>query len=368
MASFNLGCIKGAKGDPGAKGDKGEKGDTGERGLSGADGLTPVFNVKKVETLDSTCEANVQIDSSEPSQPEITFFIPRGADGKDATGDMESAVYDSTGKKRDIYVYADELFEKSVKKDGGALAGKLVAHESGLSERCVRNISFCTEFPENASNGDLCVLMKDSAGKKLSDCEIGSVILLDEGEAKTQYLIADKDYHRAGHVTLVRRYLSKRVLYFDYHKRGSYSGSDVDIYLESVHVGQFTPYIRENIISVMLDGSIQRRCFLPSKDELLQMAYFADNGTKAAVGAVAVNEEYMTRSVNNGTYYIAVNPEGEFRNATQNHQAYIRPMITLPGDLYVESVIHDDSVASQLVENPRTMYLYKDGEWKELSL
>ena len=183
-----------------------------------------------------------------------------------------------------------------------------------------------------------------------------------------QYLLVDKDYHKDGHVTLARRYLSKTVFYFDYLKRGSYSGSDIDIYLESVHVGQFTPYIRENIISVMLDGSIQRRCFLPSKDELLQMSYFADNGAKATIKTVTVGDEYMTRSVNNGTFYAAVNPEGEFRNVIQNHQARIRPMITLPENLYVESVVYDGKVASQPIENPRTMYLFKDGEWKELSL
>ncbi len=368
MARFNLGCIKGNKGDAGPKGDKGDKGDTGERGLSGADGITPVFSINKVETLDSSCDANVEIDASVPAQPRLNFYIPRGADGADAAGDMQAAVYDKTGVKRDIYEYAQELFEGSIKKDGDSMSGKLVAYEGEISERCVRNISFSTELPTNAVNGDLCFVLADVSGKKLSDCEIGSVILLEEGQNNEHYIIVAKDYHRKGSVTLARRYLTKYAYNYDHERRNSYSGSDIDVYLEAIYLGLFSPYIRNNVLSAELDSIITRRCFLPSESELKGMEYFVNNGAKGCRKGQSVGTEYMTRDLTDTNYVVAVNPEGEFTAISQKQNIHIRPMITLSGDMYVENTVYDSEAVSQPIEKMHSLYMYKDGGWKELSV
>ena len=368
MARFNLGCIKGSKGDPGPKGETGPKGDTGERGLRGTDGITPVFSINKVETLDSSWDANVEIDASVPSQPKLNFYIPRGADGKDAVGDMQSAIYDTSGIKRDIYAYANELFESCVKKDGATMAGKLVAYGGESAEHCGRNISFVSKLPDSAINGELCFVITDSAGKKLSDCDIGSIILLEEGGSKEQYLVAAKNYYRNSGVTLVRRYLTKNLYYYYRESRDEYWGSDIDFYLESIFIGSYSSYIRNNILSSPISSTRTRRCFLPSKTELGEIEYFVNNGKKGTIKNQTTGTEYMTRDLSSSNYIVSVNPEGEFSTVKPSQKARIRPMITLPGDMYVENTVSDGEAVSQPNEKRHTLYVYKDGEWKELSL
>ena len=95
MASFNLGRVKGDKGDKGdtgAKGERGEKGEKGDTGARGIDGRTPVFAVGETVTISPEEEAHVELNSDDAENPVLSFYIPRGHDGRDAMGDMLSAV------------------------------------------------------------------------------------------------------------------------------------------------------------------------------------------------------------------------------------------------------------------------------------
>lgn len=124
MASFNLGRIRGEKGDTGLSGEKGEQGERGAQGPQGVMGFTPVFSVKETNTIGESEGARVEMDSSNPQNPLLSFFIPKGADGKDALGDMISSIYDSQQKKSDVFEYADSLFEGSMKKERRRISWK----------------------------------------------------------------------------------------------------------------------------------------------------------------------------------------------------------------------------------------------------
>ena len=188
MASFKLGLIKGEKGDTGAKG---EKGDTGATGGVGA---IPVFEVDKVETVDPAFGASVEIDSSDIANPKLSFRIPKGVDGKDASGDMISAIYDPEGKKTDVYAFAENLFGNSLPKSGGVVHGKLSVGEAPSEENCVRNIRFSASLPKTAANGDICFVVPRDYDNTIYSQGIGSVLVLKEGDDEEEYVIAAKDY------------------------------------------------------------------------------------------------------------------------------------------------------------------------------
>ena len=238
MGSFNLGRIKGDKGDrgeTGPKGDTGAKGEKGEKGDNGRDGLTPVFAVGEVITLQNGEEAEVEIDASVPSNPVLSFKIPTGKDGKDALGDMVKSVYDTQGVATDVFDYARSLYEKCMKSEGGNLSGSLVAAETPLEERAVRNISVATELPDSGAEGDILILLKDVSHRKLGECNEGDILVLAENGEKTPYLVVGIDYHGRGNVTLVRKDLSPIRSFYDYSRRGDYIMSDIDIFMETIY-------------------------------------------------------------------------------------------------------------------------------------
>ena len=227
MASFNLGRIKGDKGDKGdtgpkgERGEKGEKGDTGERG---ADGRTPVFTIGETMTISPDEEAYAELDTTDIENPVLSFHIPRGHDGRDAMGDMLSAVYDSEGKGEDFYKYADSLFEKSLKKDEGTIE-KLTVGETDGKSAVVRNISMRSSLPETAVEGDICIITEEENSKKLGDCEVGSTMLIEENGEDTEYTIIAKDYHGENSITLMRKNVPPLGIKFSYQNRDTYCNS-----------------------------------------------------------------------------------------------------------------------------------------------
>ena len=74
MASFNLGRIKGEKGDAGIPGERGTQGERGAQGAQGVSGFTPVFSVKEIITVEDNESARVEIESSDIKNPLLTFF------------------------------------------------------------------------------------------------------------------------------------------------------------------------------------------------------------------------------------------------------------------------------------------------------
>lgn len=77
--------------------------------FDGKDGITPAFTVGTVTTLSAGTNATAEITGT-AAAPVLNLGIPRGADGNSGTGtgDMAASVYDPTGKKKDIFAYADE--------------------------------------------------------------------------------------------------------------------------------------------------------------------------------------------------------------------------------------------------------------------
>ncbi len=366
MASFNLGNIRGTKGDTGPKGDKGDKGDTGARGLKGEDGITPIFSVGKVVTLSPGSDAAVTIDNSDASFPKLSFSIPSGFDGADSVGDMQKSVYDTEGLNTDFYAYARDLYGKCVKIEGAVMLGKLVASEGNITERCVRNIIFSDSLPTAAANGDLCFIVKDDAGKKLSECEIGTIVLLDEGDAKGQYIVAAKNYYTSGSVSLIRRNTTRKNYYFDAANREDYCCSEIDFYLETIFAESYAEHVKKNLISTNIDTDLTRRCFLPSKGELQNMTYFVNNGIKASADSQTIGSTYMTRETDGTKTLITVNTEGEFSSTSQEERVRIRPMIVLDGNLYVENTLYKDELVAVPIDRQKKLYLRTEGDWKEL--
>ena len=368
MAEFNLGCIKGSKGDAGPKGDKGDKGDTGARGPAGADGLTPVFSIGVVETLDAGYGARVEVDSGLPENPILNFYIPKGKDGKDSSGDMNEKIYDPTGKKEDIYKYAENLFKKCVDKNGATMEGNLVAGICELQEKGVRNISFSQVFPTSAANGDMCFLLPENNGKYLSECETGTSLLLDECNEKAEYIIVEKNYNNSVGIILIRKYLPDETQYFAYNRRPVYAGSDIDVYLESIYCRKFSEYIQKKLFHVELGNDCVRQCFLPSREELAKMEYFRSNPREAACVDESSCRKYMTRDIIDSKTMYAVDYTGNFGGAGQSDKINFRPMICLPEDMLVENSTYNRTAVVVPVEKKTGIYLFKDGIWEEMFL
>lgn len=368
MASFNLGRIKGDKGDRGdigpigETGPKGEKGDKGDRGT---DGSTPVFSVDKTETLSSSEEAYVEINTQTPETPVLSFYIPRGKDGKDASGDMQQSVYDKNGRQEDIFEYADSLFAGSLKVSGGNLTGALKASESPLADGYIRNVSVNSSLPENTANGDLCIVIYDEGTKTLKDCALGTVVLLEENGKEIQYLLVGKNYHKTGGITLLRKDLAPYGQCFDLINRGQYPLSEIDIHMETMYKNLYSKRIRDSLLNVHLDGVCYRQCFLLSYKDLTEMEYFSSDQKRIAFRDGNTYEGiYITRSLTDKKVY-AVKENGSFTSTYQSASSYYRPAIVLPEDMVVSNIVYNNTAAVKLPETKSGIYIYLDGEWKE---
>ncbi|MBQ3022745.1 MAG: hypothetical protein IJD91_05455 [Clostridia bacterium] len=368
MASFNLGRIKGDKGDKGdtgAKGDRGEKGEKGETGASGIDGRTPVFTVGETATIAPDEEAHVELDCSDIENPVLSFYIPRGRDGRDALGDMLATVYDAEGKKEDFYKYADNLFKDTLKITGGILTGSLSATEADGKTAVMRNISMRTSLPEEAVEGDICIITPNENSKKLGDCETGNTMLISENGNETEYIIVAKDYHKPNTVTLVRQRLPNLGVYFDYRGREDYLLSDMDMFLEVGYKEKFSEEIKKNLVTVALTTLLSRQCFLLSKEELENIEYFKTAENRAAYSGTS-KENYFTRSTVDDRAYL-VTSVGSFALTSQKTKKLYRPAIVLPSSLEVENTIkiNTDIPAVKMAQTKKGVYAFLGGEWKE---
>lgn len=156
MPTFDLGLVKGPKGDTGETGDIGPQGNpgaTGDTGPAGADGVTPNVQVGTTTTLAAGSSATVTRRAGSPdSAPVFDFGIPKGADSVDP-GDMKKSVYDTGNKAQDIFKYADTKLAKS----GGTMTGTVTGVSPATGTSGLRNILFGTSAPSSGtgSNGDL---------------------------------------------------------------------------------------------------------------------------------------------------------------------------------------------------------------------
>lgn len=372
MASFNLGRIKGDKGDrgdTGPKGDtglKGEKGEKGDKGDNGRDGMTPVFSIGETATLSPSEEAHVELDCNDAQNPVLSFYIPRGKDGKDAMGDMIKAVYDTEGIGTDIYEYARSLAKECVKISGGTLSGALKAAESVLSEGAVRNISVAYDLPQSGAEGDICVIVKDQYSKKLGDCIPGDIMLIKEDGGNTPYLIVAADYHRDNSITLIRRDLHSLESYYDYSKRGEYSMSDIDIFLEAIYKFSLSEEIRRALIPARLGSGVKRHCFLLDKSDFQGINYFATESKRIAnSNGGTTPREYMTRTINVYRKIDTISTTGAFSSVALDSKNSFRPSIVLPSDLPVVNTDYQSTPAVKYSEPKCGIYVCIKGEWKE---
>lgn len=146
--------LQGAVGPQGERGPQGIQGVKGEQGAPGVDGVTPNIQVGTTSTLAAGSAATVTRRVGSPdAAPVFDFGVPRGADAVNP-GDMTKAVYDPTGKGRDIFAYADTKMPKT----GGAFTGGVsgVSPTSG-STKGFRNIYFGSGAPASSlgANGDV---------------------------------------------------------------------------------------------------------------------------------------------------------------------------------------------------------------------
>ena len=366
MASFNLGRIKGDKGDKGDAGPKGDEGDRGERGERGSDARIPVFTIGETRTLPSSEEAYVELNAEDIENPVLNFSIPRGHDGKDADGDMNSAVYDSEGLNQDIFAYARSLVDTCIKKDGGSLYGALNAGENPLELPCVRNVSIASTLPENGANGDICIIIEKQSGKKLGECTTGTTLLVEEGDEEQEYIITGKNFHGTNTVTLLRKNLTDIELPLDINTRMSYAMCDTDVFLETMYTKLFSQRIKKLLLPVTIENGFMRRCFLPSYGELDSMEYFSSTEQRrASKKGSAIRSLYFTRSITNNTNGYGVLDTGEFTTFKKSGQYPLRPSIVLPYDTVVENTEYGASPTVKLSNSSGGIYVFSDGEWKE---
>ena len=358
MASFKLGRIKGERGDSGAKGDRGDIGAKGEQGP------VPVLTVESVQTVDSREDATVEINSADPLNPKLLFRIPKGLDGKDAFGDMAESIYDTEGKKTDIYKFADELFKKCLLKTGGVVSGKLMVSDAPANENCVRNIIFSSTLPESAAEGDVCFIVPKSSESTLDSSSTGSVLLIKEDDEEAEYIVAHKEYHKAGTVTLVRKHLVGYSEYFNYPVREGYGCSNIDLMLENVHTKLFPEFVQKQLVAVKIEGAYKRRCFLPSVSELSGIEYFKNNGIIAKTKEGLSKDYYMTRTLTEKKTVTSVSNKGELVPVSQTTKTYFRPIIVLPGGFKVDNFLHQGNAVMKPVSSAEARF-FNNGEWKE---
>lgn len=362
MASFNLGRIKGDKGDSGAKGDMGPK---GEKGDKGENGVTPVFSVKETKTISSSESAYVEITNDDPKNPALSFYIPRGKDGKETLGDMSSAVYDSEGKAQDIFKYADTLLEKSLKKSGGEMLGEISAYKSSLNKSCVRNISVLSSLPESGKDGDICILKKAENLKTIGECTVGTTVLIPEDNQKEEYIIVGKNNIAEGGITLIRKNLPSYQITFDYAMRNRYLLSDADILLETMYKYLFPESLRKKMLYALLENKEKRQCFLASLSDLENMEYFKENGKGAFVTSAIGPVEYLTRTIGSGKTIYTINKSGLSSTLSQNALCYFRPVIVLDSGCTVENIVHNNLPAVSFFEYEEGIFAFKNGAWEE---
>ena len=366
MASFNLGRIKGDKGDKGDTGAKGDKGDRGERGERGSDAQTPVFTIGDTKTLPSSEEAYVELNTEDALNPVLNFSIPRGHDGKDADGDMKSAVYDSQGINQDIFAYAKNLADACIKKEGGRLSGALDAGENSLETPCVRNVSITTTLPESGANGDICIIVEEENGKKLGECAVGTSFLVTEGGTECEYIIVGKNFHGGNSVTLLRKHLTDIVLQLDTSARMSYVMSDTDVFLETMYINLFPERIRKLLILTNVENGFMRRCFPLAYTELYSMEYFSSTDLRcASKKGTSTKGVYFTRSISDSNNAYGVSDVGNFTTLRKTAQYHLRPAIVLPYDTVVENTQYESSPAVKLYDATCGIYVFSDGKWKE---
>lgn len=370
MASFNLGRIKGDKGDPGERGPKGDtglKGEKGDKGDNGRDGMTPVFSIGETATLSSSEEAHVELDYKDPQNPVLSFYIPRGKDGKEAMGDMIKTIYDTQGIGTDIYEYARNLVDSCVKISGGTLEGALKAAESVISEGAVRNISVAYELPQSGAEGDICIILSDDNSKKLGECNPGDIMIIKENDEDTQYIVVAKDYHTDNSVTLVRKYLYPVKSYYDYSRRGKYFMSDIDVFLETIYRNSLPDRVKNSLMSVAIIKDVYRHCFILDRLDCYNIDYFKSN-------LIAYDKEtgsagmYITREISSHGYVTTITTSGELSSVTQYSESYFRPTIVLPADFPVVNIDKGD-IPTVTLRNIRCgIYVCLKGEWKECAL
>ncbi len=369
MASFNLGRIKGDKGDrgdTGPKGDTGLKGDKGDKGDNGRDGMTPVFSVGETVTLSSSEEAHVELDCKDAQNPVLSFYIPRGKDGKDALGDMIKEVYDTEGIGTDIYEYARKLADDCVKISGGTLGGALKAADCALSEGAVRNISVLSDLPQSGADGDICIIFRDNNSKKLGECNPGDIMIIKENDEETPYIVVAKDYHTKNSVTLVRKYLYPVQSYYDHSRRGKYFMSDIDVFLETIYRNTLPDRVKNSLMSIETIRNIYRCCFLLDRSDLNNMDYF-DSNLVANVKGIG-SAVYITREINSQGKVTCITTTGALSTVTQSSENYFRPAIVLPSDFPVANIDDGDTPTVALHNTRCGIYVCLKGEWKECAL
>lgn len=372
MAGFNLGRIigeKGEKGETGPKGDTGTKGEKGDKGDNGKDGLTPVFTVGEVTTLTSGESALVEIDSSIPENPVLSFKIPAGKDGKDALGDMLKTVYDTKGVATDIFEYAKKLFDSCLKTEGGNLSGSLTVAESPLSQRAVRNISVASSLPEAGAEGDVFILLNDKNIKTIGDCNEGDMVIINENGKEIVYLIAGINYHGKNTVSLLRKDLCPFRCIFDYTRHDAYPMSDIDIFLESMFISAYSPTVRNSLVPIKTDDNVYRHCFLLSKNDYTYMNYFSDIKKRSAIREEeGYSDSHMSSTIEKKGYTVGVGTTGEFISISISNLASFRPAIVLPSDFAVINTMRDSLPAVMPVTPSPGIYVYAGGEWRECAL
>ena len=371
MASFNLGRIKGDKGDKGDTGPKGEtgaKGNKGDAGENGADGRTPVFSIGETVTLSSSEEAYVELDCANPENPVLSFCIPRGKDGRDAQGDMLAVIYDSEGIKQDFYKYAKALADACLRCSGGTLSGALKAAQSPFSEGYVRNICLSTALPQGGGDGDICIVMQDDNAKRLSECSMGSIMLIEENGKAVPYIIAANSHHGENNVTLVRKELPAHSICYDNSRRGEYQMSDIDIFLETMYTARLSGEIQRLLVSVNMGNNVYRRCFLLSLSDLSTIEYFKTIENRRAIteGTGNLNEHYV-RDLTSANMAYLITTTGTASTIAQNAGKYYRPAIVLPADLKVINTEYQNNPAVKLTDEKAGIYYCHSGEWKECS-
>ncbi len=372
MAGFNLGRIigeKGEKGETGPKGDTGAKGEKGDTGDAGKDGLTPVFTIGEVTTLTNGEPALVEIDSSNPENPVLSFKIPAGKDGRDALGDMIKTVYDTKGVGTDIFEYARKLFDGCLKTEGGNLSGGLTVAESPLSGRAVRNISIASSLPEAGAEGDVFIKLNDKNSKSLGDCNAGDTVIIKENGKNIIYLVAGINYHGENTVTLLRKDLCPFKCSYDYERRDQYHMSDIDIFLESMFISVYSPEVRNSLVSVNNTDNVYRHCFLLSKNDYTYINYFSDIKKRTAyVEGTKYNDTHMTSSTGTKGYIVGIGTSGEFVSISISSLASLRPAIVLPSDFPVINTLQDSQPAVMPVTPGPGIYVYAGSEWRECAL
>lgn len=367
MPKFNLGKIKGdtgARGEQGVQGEQGIQGEQGPKGDRGEDGYTPVFTVGTVETVEAGSNALVEIDSSDPRNPVISFSVPKGADGRDNSGDMETSVYDVSGKKTDVYNYAEQLVNHCIKESGGALSGKLFSAGGETSAMCVRNLCIADELPGDARIGDFCLLKEKKSQLTIDSLAVGSSVGVYENGQTVPYVIAGKDYHIDGTVTLVRKCIYTNMKYAagDMYK---YETSFPDMYLEHNYRKLLSDAMQKKLRSVKLSDGQYRSVFIPSREEIREMEYFKTNS------AVAKNDSgdkcsYWTRSRHSSTSRVyIISTGGDAVAQALNYTDGLRPMVVVDKNFCIQSADNSEFLY-EMSESKTGLFVREESGWEKV--